>query len=805
MTLRRWNLHIRWHWQTLFLVCCAWGLIAGSAVAQGAVLEIGGAAPASISLTSHLGVLEDPSGTLTLDVVESPASTARFVEWQAQGEAIALGYTRSVYWFRLELRNPGDEPLDRMLLLAHPSYASVQFYYPPLRGVRKVDITGRDLPFATRAYPNRDFVFPIVVEAHSTQIYYFRLADRGPLLVPASLWTVPAFHACERADYVAQAVYFGMAAAMILFNLLLFLALRERIYLNYVIFATAAALTIGMQNGLSEEVTPFQWPLWSSISVNVGYSLTLVALLIFMRQMLQTARIVPRLDKVLKLSTVVLALSPIAFVVSIETFIQAASFMYMAVALLILGSGIYCAHKGQRSALFFVAAFSMLCVGGVMAVLRAHAWIPSNSLTVNGIQFGSAVEMLVLAFALADRFVEIRKDREKVQTALVESLRDSERVLEERVSQRTLALSQNNRALSAAVGAAQASKQQAETAQQEAAQALHELRTTEAQLIQAEKLASLGQLVASVAHEVNTPIGAVKASGACMAEALDEVLEGLPVLFALLDDSQRALFMQLIGGAKGSTEVLSTRDERALVRETTCALEAAGIDDAHDTASLLVQLRAHTRIADYWPLQRHPQVKLILKMAYAFATIINGTRNINTAVDRVAKIVFALKKFSRVGDVGNPEDASLEESLETVLTLYQSQFKHGVTVVRQLDAIAPLRCYAGELHQVWTNLIFNALQAMQFQGTLTVGLHHIGNDAVVTIGDTGGGIPKAIQGRIFDAFFTTKPVGEGSGLGLDIVKKIVDKHGGYIGFESEVNVGTLFTVRLPYPPSAIRG
>jgi signal transduction histidine kinase len=108
-----------------------------------------------------------------------------------------------------------------------------------------------------------------------------------------------------------------------------------------------------------------------------------------------------------------------------------------------------------------------------------------------------------------------------------------------------------------------------------------------------------------------------------------------------------------------------------------------------------------------------------------------------------------------------------------------------------------VRCLPDELNQVWTNLVHNALQAMDHKGTLTVGLHRDGGDAVVSVADTGCGIPEDIRARIFDAFFTTKPAGEGTGLGLDIVRKIIDKHQGRIEVESEVGRGSTFTVRLP--------
>jgi two-component system NtrC family sensor kinase len=132
-----------------------------------------------------------------------------------------------------------------------------------------------------------------------------------------------------------------------------------------------------------------------------------------------------------------------------------------------------------------------------------------------------------------------------------------------------------------------------------------------------------------------------------------------------------------------------------------------------------------------------------------------------------------------------------------VLTIYQNQIKRGTELVRDFEPMPPILCLPDELNQVWTNLIHNALQAMTNPGTLTVMVRQRGTYVVVSIADTGSGIPEAIRSRIFDPFFTTKPTGEGSGLGLDIVKKIVEKHYGRIEVQSEVNIGTTFSVYLP--------
>ena len=132
-----------------------------------------------------------------------------------------------------------------------------------------------------------------------------------------------------------------------------------------------------------------------------------------------------------------------------------------------------------------------------------------------------------------------------------------------------------------------------------------------------------------------------------------------------------------------------------------------------------------------------------------------------------------------------------------MLTIYQNQIKQGIELVRRFDELPLVPCLPDEINQVWTNLIHNALQAMGRTGTLTIGLRQEAGNALISVGDTGCGIPPELRDRIFDPFFTTKPAGEGTGLGLEIVRKIVEKHGGRIAVDSEVGRGSTFTVSLP--------
>lgn len=425
------------HLFILFL--CGLLLLSTGVFAADKVLDASQIDNEPISLTEYFAVLEDPGLTLTLADVQKPDLASRFKAGQTPADALNYGYTDSAYWLRLSLSNTGDHPVERMLEIAYWGLANIQFYQPDTNGAYRSVTTGAVMPFATRPYLNHYFVFPINLSAHSSQMVYLRIQST-PIAIPARLWTPQAFHVYERDYYVGQAWYFGMAMAIALFNLLLYFALREVIYLQYVGFVSCMAFALAAQNGLIKEFLPFDSYTWSNMSVNVGYSLTFVTALLLTRSMLNTREFLPRLDRLLKILAGILLLSMIAFAVSYETFGKSFALLYIASTALILGTGVFCAIKRQRSAYFFVAAFTLTSLGAMLFILRGLGLLPNNALTFNGLQIGSALEMLLLAFALADRFNMIRrKATEDVEQANVN--------LEQRLQAREAELTESHKLL----------------------------------------------------------------------------------------------------------------------------------------------------------------------------------------------------------------------------------------------------------------------------------------------------------------------------------------------------------------------
>ncbi|MBF0204601.1 MAG: GAF domain-containing protein, partial [Desulfamplus sp.] len=325
---------------------------------------------------------------------------------------------------------------------------------------------------------------------------------------------------------------------------------------------------------------------------------------------------------------------------------------------------------------------------------------------------------------------------------------------------------------------------------------LEHLKSTQDQLIESEKMAALGQLIAGVAHEINTPLGVIKGGASNMLTGFNDALPQLSELFSRLSIEKQPYFFGLLNRAIAKRLPITAKEGRQFKKELTSQLEDAEIEDADDIADLLVDMGVVHNIEEFLPLFREKDAEWFVRLAYLLSGQSRNAGNIITAVDRASKTVFALKNYAHYDRTGNKIKANIFEGVETVLTLYYNQIKLGVELtVSGFENIPPIPCYPDELNQVWTNLVHNALQAMDHKGRMEITADQNDTHVIVSITDSGCGIPKENLDRIFNTFFTTKERGQGSGLGLGICKKIVEKHNGTITVESEVG-RTVFRVEL---------
>jgi hypothetical protein len=507
-----------------------------------------------------LEVLEDAAGKWALSDVLQNTVSSRFQHRPGSGDGLHFGFTKSVWWLRLSLSNPGQQALQRLLEVGDPGLASVQFYQAQPDGSFVVHDTGNTRPFANRAYPNRQFVFALTLPPHSQQVHYLRVASRHAMLVSAQLWAPDTFRHTERSEYSVQAGYFGMACAMILFNLLLFFALRESIYLYYVAFATCFAGSLGLRNGMASEFLPQALEPWVNPALSPSIVLVMCTLLLFMRNMLGTRSFAPWLDRLCRYMIVLELILGAGLVLYFDVTVRIATYLHMLVLAGIFGVSIVCARQRIRSAQFFLAAFSALLLGGMLTGLRTVGWIASSYWNVHAMQVGSVLEMLLLAFALADRLNRILREKENArsealaaQQQLLDNLRQSEALLEQRVSERSQALLLSNQTLSGAnaeLGAAlresELLRQQADTARQHSNQLGEQLQRAQEQLVQAEKMAALGQLIFQVAQEIHHPINTIKHCGQELITALHLTLAQLPMLVQTLSHEQQIRLLALM-------------------------------------------------------------------------------------------------------------------------------------------------------------------------------------------------------------------------------------------------------------------
>ena len=321
-------------------------------------------------------------------------------------------------------------------------------------------------------------------------------------------------------------------------------------------------------------------------------------------------------------------------------------------------------------------------------------------------------------------------------------------------------------------------------------------------MIQEEKLAALGKMAAGLAHELNNPATAARRASKLMFEAVVET----PVRMLSFDknftaEEQRNLREFATAYTKApSKDRLDPLEQSDREQELYDWLEQHEIPRADEIAPVLAEAGIMTDGLAHW----HSKLpKNFTKGVFWLETVIRLStlaRDIETSTDRIAELVGALKEYSYMDQV-NFQEVNVHQGLENTLKIMNHKLKHGVTVKREYESELPRICgHAGELNQVWTNLIDNAVDAMDGSGTLTIRSRHCEQYVFLEFIDTGKGIPDAIRNRIFEPFFTTKPQGKGTGLGLDITYRIVVyRHGGCVRVRSKPGE-TVFEVQLPIRP-----
>lgn len=323
-----------------------------------------------------------------------------------------------------------------------------------------------------------------------------------------------------------------------------------------------------------------------------------------------------------------------------------------------------------------------------------------------------------------------------------------------------------------------------------------ELQAVQVQLMNSEKMAALGQLIAGIAHEVNTPLGAIISSVGNIVQFSDTALQELPKLLRSLSPEEEEQFSALLRRSLQEKLNLSAREERKMKRLLIGKLESAITGNAEQIADSMVDMKVYDRIEEFLLLLKRPDSLYIVDLAYKISALQRGMQTIEMAAERAAKVIFALKAYTRFDRANIKTLARIPDGIETVLTLYHNQIKQGVDVIQSYADLPPVLCYPDELTQVWTNLVHNALQAMDNQGTLIFEGVQLSEQIKISVTDSGKGIPPEIAEKIFEPFFTTKSSGEGSGLGLHIVKEIIEKHQGAIEVDS-IPGKTTFTIYLP--------
>ena len=426
----------------------------------------------STSLTAYLGLLEDSSQKLTFADIQQENVKILFKTNLPPQESINLSYTSSAYWLRLIIENSSDLTIEKIIELNHPLLKNVDFYWQIDHKDHQTIHTGYALPFENRAYKSNIFAFPVQFPAHSHNVIYLRVASPNAMFIMANLWEPMAFQQRERNGYAFQALYFGIVIAISLFSLGLAIATKETIFFIYFCMVFLIACGFLANKGLGAE---FIWPNcpWLTQRGSLGFgAFTLSAILLFIRGILSTQKQMPKVDWMIK-ALIGLLLMMVLLLLLTFALAKFTMVLFAVIAIFMLIPITIGLMQKQRAAYFLAIGFSLLAIGVIIRALYALGLIQGSYYSLNGIQIGSAFELLMFTLLLTDGYRSIQQEKLRGE------------VLIKHTQDQLLAKTEDHKA---AVN--------------------HQLALTN-QVYQMQKLENMSRLTSGIAHDFNNILGAM--------------------------------------------------------------------------------------------------------------------------------------------------------------------------------------------------------------------------------------------------------------------------------------------------------
>lgn len=662
-------------------------------------------------------ILEDKDRTLSLEDVIQRHRAFKKTEYDVPN----LGVSTSHFWIRFSVVNKSRDELI-MLELAYPLMDEVVLYEPLGDKRFAVHKTGDSYQFASRKYNHQNYIFDLRIPPNTTRTYYLRLKSGEQLLVPLSIISPQKLAESLIMSDTVSGIQFGILLVMILYNLFIYFTVKDKSYLYYVNYILFFGLMQATLQGYAFKYLWPSFPWFANQCVIITPSLGGFFAIEFLKHFLQTKTNVPRLHRILPFFVVLYGIAICLSLAGFNTLsYKVIDVNALLLSLFILNIAYQITLKRYRPAYFFLSAWAILLLGVTIFTLRNFGILSFNNFTNYIIQIGSALEVIFLSFALADRITILKKEKEASQFQVIEALEENKRlithqnvVLEKKVAQRTSELEN----------------------------AYRDLQEAESQLVNSEKMASLGQLTAGIAHEINNPINFVVSNISPLKRDLQDLQELLQKYESIVEGDDLSSKLKEINRFRKEIDIDFTKQE----------------------------------------------IEMLL-------------RGIAEGASRTAEIVKSLKNFSRV-DESDLKMANINEGVLSTVILLNQQLE-GLELEKNLGEIPEIECYPGKLNQVFMNIITNGIQILEShpienrKGKISITTYKDGETIVIKIKDNGKGMTEEVKSKIFDPFFTTKDVGKGTGLGLSISYGIIEKHKGTLVVNSAPNEGAEFVITLP--------